>query len=50
TDSALVAILREGRVLTPSPDGALEAGDELLLVASAEVEAELDLLLSRTAG
>ena len=46
TDSALVAILRGGRVLVPSKDGALEAGDELLLVASAEVEAELDTLLS----
>ena len=50
TDSALVAILREGRVLTPSPEGALEAGDELLLVATAEVEEELDVLLTRTTG
>ena len=49
TDSALVAILREGRVITPAPDNALEAGDELLLVASAEVEAELDALLTRGA-
>ena len=48
-DSALVAILREGRVIVPSPDGALEAGDELLLVATAEVEQELDVLLTRTA-
>jgi trk system potassium uptake protein TrkA len=45
TDSALVAILREGRVIVPSADIALEAGDELLLVATTEVEAELDLLL-----
>jgi trk system potassium uptake protein TrkA len=45
TDSALVAILREGRVITPSPDISLEAGDELLLVATTEVEAELDKLL-----
>jgi trk system potassium uptake protein TrkA len=45
TDSALVAILREGRVITPSPDISLEAGDELLLVATTEVEAELDQLL-----
>jgi trk system potassium uptake protein TrkA len=45
TDSALVAILREGRVITPSPDISLEAGDELLLVATTEVEAELDELL-----
>ena len=48
TDSALVAILREGRVITPAPEGALEAGDELLLVATSEVEEELDALLSRS--
>ena len=45
TDSALVAILRDGRVITPSPDIAMEAGDELLLVATTEVEDELDQLL-----
>jgi trk system potassium uptake protein TrkA len=44
-DSALVAILREGRVITPSADIAMEAGDELLLVATTEVEGELDQLL-----
>jgi trk system potassium uptake protein TrkA len=48
-DTALVAILREGRVITPSPDAALEAGDELLLVATSEVEDELDALLSKAA-
>lgn len=47
TDSALVAILREGRVIVPSPDGALEAGDELLIVATSEVEDELDALLTK---
>jgi trk system potassium uptake protein TrkA len=47
-DVALVAILREGRVIVPAPDGALEAGDELLLVATAEVEEELDALLTRS--
>ena len=47
TDCALVAILREGRVIVPSPDGALEAGDELLFVATTEVEEALDLLLTR---
>lgn len=47
SDSALVAILRGGRVIVPSKDGALEAGDELLLVATTEVEAELDLLLTK---
>ena len=45
TDSALVAILRDGRVIVPTPDAALEGGDELLLVATTEVEAELDALL-----
>ena len=45
-DSALVAVLREGRVVLPTPDAALEAGDELLLVATSEVEGELDQLLS----
>ena len=45
TDAALVAILRDGRVLLPSPDAALEGGDELLLVATTEVEDALDALL-----
>ena len=45
-DSALVAVLREGRVVLPTPDTSLEAGDELLLVATSEVEDELDQLLS----
>ncbi len=44
-DAALVAILRDGRVIVPSPDAALEGGDELLLVATTEVEGELDALL-----
>jgi trk system potassium uptake protein TrkA len=47
TDSALVTILRDGRVLVPTPDAALEGGDELLLVASIEVEPELNELLGR---
>jgi trk system potassium uptake protein TrkA len=45
-DSALVAVLRGGRVIVPSPDDPLEAGDELLFVASQEVEAALDALLT----
>ena len=44
-DTALVAILREGRVIVPTPDAALEGGDELFLVATTEVENELDALL-----
>jgi trk system potassium uptake protein TrkA len=37
-DAVLSAILRDGRVITPSPDDPLEVGDELLFVASAEAE------------
>jgi trk system potassium uptake protein TrkA len=37
-DSALVAILRGKRVLTPSPDDPLEAGDELVFVCTSDVE------------
>jgi trk system potassium uptake protein TrkA len=44
-DTALVAILRDSRVIVPSPDDPLEAGDELLFVTSQEVEADLARLL-----
>ena len=45
-DCALVAILRGGRVVVPAPDVPLEAGDELLAVATtAAVEAQLGKLL-----
>jgi trk/ktr system potassium uptake protein len=37
-DSALVAILRGKRVLVPTPDDPLEAGDELIFVCTTEVE------------
>jgi trk system potassium uptake protein TrkA len=40
-DAALVVILRGGRVIVPQPDDPLEAGDELLFVASADVEDEI---------
>ncbi|MBB4904936.1 potassium channel family protein [Actinophytocola algeriensis] len=40
-DSALVVILRGGRVIVPQPDDPLEPGDELLFVASADVEDEI---------
>ena len=45
-DTALVAILREGRVIVPQQDDPLEAGDELLFVASQDVEDQLAELLS----
>lgn len=44
-DTALVAILRGGRVLVPNSDDPLEAGDELLLVTTVNVEDELDHIL-----
>jgi trk system potassium uptake protein TrkA len=45
-DTALVAILREGRVLVPHPDDPLQAGDEMFFVTSEDVEDELARLLS----
>ena len=44
-DTALVAIIRDSRVIAPSPDDSLEAGDELLFVASDEQESALEDLL-----
>jgi trk system potassium uptake protein TrkA len=41
TDAALVTILRGGRVIVPQPDDPLEAGDELLFVATADVEQQI---------
>ncbi|HEX8518914.1 MAG TPA: TrkA family potassium uptake protein [Pseudonocardia sp.] len=40
-DAALVTILRGGRVIVPEGDDTLEAGDELLFVATAAVEEEI---------
>ena len=45
-DTALVAIIRDTRVITPSPDDSLEAGDELLFVASPDQEQALEILLA----
>jgi trk system potassium uptake protein len=45
-DTALVAILREGRVIVPHDDDPLEAGDELLFVTNEDVEDQLGELLS----
>ena len=47
TDTALVAILRDGRVIVPRSDDPLAGGDELLFVTSQDVEQELAALLSR---
>ena len=40
-DTALVAILREGRVIVPHDDDPLEAGDELVFVCTTDVEDEV---------
>jgi len=40
-DAALVTILRGGRVIVPQSDDPFEQGDELLFVASADVEQEI---------
>ena len=45
-DTALVAILREGRVLVPQPQDPLQAGDELFFVTSQDVEEELERLFA----
>jgi trk system potassium uptake protein len=45
-DTALVAILRDGRVIVPSEEDPLEVGDELLFVTSQDVEGELARLLA----
>lgn len=45
-DAALVAILREGRVLVPQSDDPLQAGDELFFVTTEDVEAQLEQLFT----
>ena len=45
-DASIVALLREGHVHTPDPDATLEAHDELLFVATADAEPDLEQLLS----
>lgn len=48
-DTALVAIVRGPRVLVPGPDDSLEAGDELVLVCTAEAEGRVrETLLGAT--
>ena len=45
-NSSLVTILRDGQVYTPTAEQPIEAGDELLFVAAAESETELERLLA----
>jgi trk system potassium uptake protein TrkA len=50
-ETVLTAILRGDRVITPTPDEPLEAGDELLFVTHADVEEQLKTVLApETAG
>jgi trk system potassium uptake protein TrkA len=44
-DAVLVAVIRDGRPLVPDPDEYLEAGDELVFVASSEAIDALQRLL-----
>ena len=46
TDSVLVGIIREDHPIAPSRDDSLEAHDELLLLATPEVEDALEAMLS----
>jgi trk system potassium uptake protein len=46
-DVALVAILRDNRVITPTPDDPLEAGDELMFLAAPDMEHDLHDLIAR---
>lgn len=45
-DTALVAIVRGGRVIAPTADDTLEGGDELLFVSAADQEEALEDLLT----
>ncbi len=44
-DTALVAIVRGPRVITPTADDPLDVGDELIFVASPQMEADLQKML-----
>ncbi|MGQ0479543.1 MAG: potassium channel family protein [Pseudonocardia sp.] len=50
SDSALVVILRGGRVIVPQPDDPLEGLDELIMVATADVEDEIRAALGSHGG
>ena len=45
-DAALVAIVRDGRVIVPTKDDPLEDGDELMFVAAPEAEAQLQEIVT----
>src|SRR5690606_33329403 len=45
-DTTLVTILRDGQAIIPSPDEAIEAGDEILFLCPPESEHQLGLTLN----
>lgn len=49
-DTTLATIVRDRRVITPSADDPLEAGDELIFVTSAESEDEVQQIFSPHPG
>jgi trk system potassium uptake protein TrkA len=49
-DTVLICIIREQRPIAPSPDDALEAHDELLIIAEPDSEPALRALLSPSAA
>ena len=46
SDTVLVAIIREERPLAPTPDDAIEAGDELLFITTTQQEGHLQDLVA----
>lgn len=45
-DTSLIAVLRDGRAISPAPDEVIEAGDEILFICPPEAERELELTLN----
>lgn len=45
-DTSLITILRDGRPISPSPDEAIEAGDEILFICPPESEHQLAVTLN----
>ena len=46
SDTVLVAIIREERPLAPTPDDAMEAGDELLFITTSAQESQLQQIVA----
>jgi trk system potassium uptake protein TrkA len=50
TDSAIVAVLRDGHVVIPQPETVITPGDEILALASDEAEITLRSAIMGEAG